>query len=334
MEQCEDRVVPANVIVNVTTLTDVVNANDGVTSLREAVIEANANVPTTQHRITFSKTLLGGAITLDPQLGQLTLEKSTFIDGSVGRITVQRDLAAPIKHRIFHIEPNTVCTLARLTLLNGSVEGALTAGCGGGVRSYGSLTVLDCEIRGNNAEVAGGGIYADGAGASLDVVGSAINGNSAWSLGGGGIFLGDGGIANISNSAIGLNSSDGYGGGIFIAGSGLANPAANVTLNAVEVVGNITKLCGGGIYAAKTAQGAGTNLTLAGNTNIHDNIVALADSGEGGGVYFGRGTITLAGVTIANNDAARGDGMYRVMGTTIAPNLNVTYVNDQEMVGP
>src|SRR5689334_19636840 len=58
--------------IQVTTTLDQVNANDGVTSLREALTQA-ASLPG-QDTITFAPSLAGGAITLSPSLGQLSLD--------------------------------------------------------------------------------------------------------------------------------------------------------------------------------------------------------------------------------------------------------------------
>ena len=75
-------------------------------------------------------------------------------------------------------------------------------------------------------------------------------------------------------------------------------------------------------------------------TSVHDNELLNSDAQQrkGGGIYLGTGTIYLGGendtVTIANNSATTGDGMYRAAGTSVGANPNVTYTNDQEYVEP
>ena len=63
----------------VTTLADVVDATDGVLSLREAVLEANA-APGLD-TITFADELRGGTIRLEPTLGSLVVTDDLVIDG-------------------------------------------------------------------------------------------------------------------------------------------------------------------------------------------------------------------------------------------------------------
>jgi hypothetical protein len=59
-------------------------------------------------------------------------------------------------------------------------------------------------------------------------------------------------------------------------------------------------------------------------------LLNVAITTKGGGVYFGAGTITLAGVTIDDNTAVSGTNLYRVTGTTLVddPNHTNTYSED------
>src|SRR5262249_40554874 len=77
LEVLEDRLVPAAPIT-VTTLLDVVNPNDGVTSLREAINASNAN-PSDADTIVFQPGLTGAInlSTTNPSKGQL------FVTGPV-----------------------------------------------------------------------------------------------------------------------------------------------------------------------------------------------------------------------------------------------------------
>lgn len=73
----------------VTTVADVVNAGDGVLSLREAVAQANATAAA--DTIVFAPSLEGQTLTLTA--GELTLAQDTTIDGDQnndGTINYQR----------------------------------------------------------------------------------------------------------------------------------------------------------------------------------------------------------------------------------------------------
>jgi hypothetical protein len=177
----------------------------------------------------------------------------------------------------------------------------------------------------------GGAIYT-APNSSLTIAGTTFTGNAATSTGGA-INIDNESSATISNSFFVLNTADSFGGGIYINSSTTANPTT-VTLHAVDVNGNRAEFRGGGIFVNSFPEGAGTTLTLKGGTTIQNNVVTTS-GGKGGGIYFGMGTINLDGVWIGNNDATQGDGMYRVNGTTknIGPG-GVTWVNDQEFVGP
>src|SRR5436190_10943209 len=111
LEFLEGRDVPSNATPTVDTLSDVVNANDGVTSLREALIETNNNIPDTFNTISFDSSIAGGTITLSDALGMrgLTISERTIISGPSGSsITIQRDPETAVNYRIFDIEGTSV----------------------------------------------------------------------------------------------------------------------------------------------------------------------------------------------------------------------------------
>jgi hypothetical protein len=57
--------------------------------------------------------------------------------------------------------------------------------------------------------------------------------------------------------------------------------------------------------------------------------------GQGGGIYFGAGTINLNSVWIGSNTADRGDGMYWVTGATVNIGYpGVTWYDDQVLEEP
>jgi predicted outer membrane repeat protein len=207
-----------------------------------------------------------------------------------------------------------------LTLSNGDLNQVLAHG--GAVYSFGNLTVENCKFVNNRTNNDGGALAAMGG--SLTVSGSTFTGNSAQQ--GGAIYVSLNVTATISSSSLVLNTATDQGGGLFILG-------ATVTLTGTDVNGNSAVNAGGGIHVS--SQGSvGSTLTLVGGTTVQNNLVTSA-SGQGGGIYFGNGTINLNSVWIGSNTATQGDGMYRVNGTTKnIGNPGVTWFDDQEFVGP
>ena len=135
------------VSVVVTTLADTVDDTDNVVSLREAIAAVDAG-----GTITFDASLAGGTITLAGT--QLEITKSLTIDASTlaGRITIN----ANQRSRVIFIDHNIDVVLKSL-----AVTGGWSWGNGGGILNMGSLTVNQCRIYENTANLSGGGIYSD-----------------------------------------------------------------------------------------------------------------------------------------------------------------------------
>jgi hypothetical protein len=153
----EDRTVLSTLLV--TTTVDEVNPNDPVLSLREAVIQANTDASNGHSdTIRFAARLGQATITLDPTLGQLELTGANpsareTIDGE-GRITV----SGGDKVRVFYVSPNTLATIARLTITDGLASEApetVVLRChGGGILNDtgANLTLTDDILRDNTAQ--------------------------------------------------------------------------------------------------------------------------------------------------------------------------------------
>ncbi|MFO0957351.1 MAG: choice-of-anchor Q domain-containing protein [Isosphaeraceae bacterium] len=169
--------------LTVTTITDVVDPTDGLTSLREAIAYANAHEgPDT---IVLSPGLVGrkGA-TIRLVGGPLVLTDgaTTTIRGpGAARLTIRGDG----RSRVFDVQGGSLA-LSGLAIANGR------AGSGGGVRNLGGqLEMTAVTLRGNRALLDGGGLYNEGI---ATLRGVTFDGNSA-GLGGG--------IANLGRLTIG-----------------------------------------------------------------------------------------------------------------------------------
>ena len=221
--------------MTVDTLDDSVNLGDGHTSLREAIFATNT-VPGPD-TINFAPALTAnGPAKILLTEGSLSITDSLTIDGPAANLlTID---AGSIDHfpepnpdiRAFDCAKNTDVTLADLTITGGSVSSS-----GGGVRSFGTLTVERCLVTGNHADLGGGLFnYYDG----LTVIDSTIAGNSATN--GGGI---SGQNISIVNSTISGNHAASRGGGITI-----YEPGGQVTITQSTITGNTADTKGGGIY--------------------------------------------------------------------------------------
>jgi len=151
-------------------------------------------------------------------------------------------------------------TLSQFTIRNGH------GSPGGGISNFGTLTVSNSTISGNNAYCpsepchnhgSGGGIFNVG---TLTVNNSTVSGNTAQDSGGG---IDSYAAATVTNSTITGNSSSFDGGGI-------ANCAGPLLVNNSTVVGNSTPVLGGGIYHDDR---------FGGTTTIQNSIVANSTSG-------------------------------------------------------
>ncbi|MDO4576353.1 MAG: MBG domain-containing protein, partial [Planctomycetia bacterium] len=264
-------------LLTVTTLNDVVDATDGVVSLREAIANAQ-NLDT----IFFSSDVfsIGSTITLNSELGALVIDKAIAIDASdyynAATGTPGITLDANSQSRVLEISGGSYAfpvTLIGLNLTGGNVTGD-----GGGIFFSNSLKLDRCVVAKCTATGYGGGIGATSDNVFLTVVASQITGNAA------GNYRGTNGY--------------GYGGGIGLYGSG-----CSVTLMNSQLCGNEATF-GGGVYT----RFSNTTLTFVGS------LIAGNRANTYGGI-FSAGSAVLANCTIAGNTALASGGVCFGTGT-------------------
>jgi Ca2+-binding RTX toxin-like protein len=317
----------------VTTASDVVNAADGVLSLREAVQQANATAAA--DTIVFANPLEGQTLTLTQ--GQLTLANDVSIDGDSNNDGSRVTVSGGDVSRVLGISgEGTDATLTDLVVRDGFVS----SGQGGGINlaAGNSLTLAGCIVQENTAgltenpfEGEAGAIFA-GAGSRLTVVDSAISGNEAPrfnSVGGilavgahltitrsvlegnsgsdvGAIALRDGSYLLLDRSTVRGNTGayykDGYAGGIQAISSTLVLRDSTISDNFGQYAG--------GIYLRDSGSSI-DRCTIAGNTSL--NYLGYGGTGGlsiGGDslVYLANSTITdnISGSNYATNDSGSG----------------------------
>ncbi len=233
-------------------------------TLREAINDAGST------DITFAAGLTGPITLAKPSDGggQLVINKTLAITGPSGGIVVRRRSTDP-EFRILRIGTSGNVALTNLTIRNGKIGGG-----GGGILSFGPLTLTNSTVSGNSADF-GGGIDNH---ARLTIVHSTIVSNT-----GGGIFNHNNQTLAITTTTVGQNT-----------GRGLVNDGGTLTLTSSTVAENV----GGGISQARGT----STLRL---TRVVDN----STTGRGGGIFLSQGDMTIRTSTIARNSAATGGGI-------------------------
>ena len=247
-------------IFTVTTLNDVVDSDDGLLSLREALSlsETSAGADT----IAFDASLLTGGkgtITTNATLAIADLSGQVTIDGDVDNDGIADiTIDGQDSHRVFEIWSDVAMTglvvtggnavgdgggilvghgsglTGRLEFSDGAVTDSTASGSGGGIRADGSLTLTDSTVSGNSAAY-GGGVWADGA----TILNVAILDNAA-SVQTGGLHAQGG--TSVENATIAGNAATTAIGGLHLIGGSFASH--------ITVTGNSD----GGAYADGVAQ--------------------------------------------------------------------------------
>lgn len=279
----------------VTTELDVVNADDGLLSLREAVAIANGN--SDADSITFAVGLAGKSIVLTG--GELTIAATVSIDGDVNKdnradITISGNGAT----RIFNISGGTTdVDLLSLTLSggNGNNQG------GGAISATGiaTLDLVDTTISNNTARIGGGGVFVDGGAVTATRV--LLTGNIAFDAFGGLAGVGGGGFGGgiaVQNGSLSLTSSTVHGNTASLTGGGINVSNAPLSLLNSTVTGNVATPNAGFGGAGAGISGADASTTIT-NSVVAGNI----------GTSYGTpsdvsGTVGTAGNSVFGSDVA------------------------------
>ena len=255
---------------NVTVTTDATDAvaGDGVCddgsghcTLRAAIQEANASPGQ-------------DVITLPAGIFTLTIPGAGEQFAATGDLDIRDDLTLigdPSSSvidgggldRVFEVLSGHRVNFSHLTVRNGSE----TSGGGGGIHTFGDLTLTNCVVAANTTTNLGGGIRSTTS-ATLTLVESSVNGNSAAGSGGG-IMMNQGTATLIGTTVSGNSASSGDGGGI-------KSLEGQLTLVNSTVSGNSAPSgAGGGLLASYTGSSPTLSLTLS-NSTITANSAAAA----------------------------------------------------------
>ncbi len=265
-------------------------ADDGLGTLRQAIASANSG-----DTVDFAPTLAGQVIGLTG--GSIRVESDIVIDASSapGIEVSGNDL-----DRVFVIASSVDVEIRGLTITHGfssDFDG------GGAIDNQGSLTLLDCSIKGSSA-LYGGAIDTDG---SLSLVRCEILNNH--STDGGGAFYNLYGILTITDSTIANNQSAFDGGAI-------VNEDGMLTVENSTIADNRADGDGGGVIS--TGFSAAATCTC-----IHSTITGNVAGGLGGGIRIADGTCHLENGIVADNQGS-GDPDISKESITSSPTLTAS----------
>ncbi len=288
----------------VTTTADTVDADENITSLREAVTLANFN--TGADTIVFAPGVSGGLIRVS---STLNITEALTIDGDINGddrpdVTLTGDASDnDITIGIANITDIAASTglladnvqvlksTAALTL-NGLVITGGSGVDGGGVFAAGDLAVTNSTISGNMASGDGGGVNGQ---SLVNLTDTALSGNVATN--GGAVFSTS--IATLENVTLSGNTASGNGGALQASIAKVYT--STITGNSADGSGDAFRTTGGGGLEIANS------ITIAngGDTDIASNVSGATV--QNGGKIFGS-DVTTALATFANL-AANGGGL-------------------------
>jgi hypothetical protein len=319
LEILEDRTVPSTFVVD--HLADDTVGSGLTGSLRYALTNAADN-----DHITFGVT---GTINLTGALPNLA--HGISIEGpGAAQLTVRRNTGG--SYGIFVVGSGATVSISGLSITNGYTD-SLSRFFGGGIDNLGTLTVSDCTISGNTANV-GGGILNGG---TLTVSDCTISGNTANTDGvstgsnseGGGVF--NDGTAVLRNSTISGNRATLNGGGLSNGSPLYYEDGGVMTVSNCTISDNVAAAYSeeGGNYGGNGISNAGV-MTVSDST-ISGNGSGIVRPGVGGGILNLDGaSMEITNSTISNNRKDDGGGIFNLGQMTISDSTisgNATYTD-------
>ena len=257
------------------------HTSEGTCSLRAAIMQGNhldtpairIEVPAGIYTITIPR---GGSAfdaedTGDFNLAPLNGNQAIYIHGAGAATTI---IDGHHTERVFSVVDGTRATIAQVTIRNG------TTLSGAGISNFGTLTLADSIVEGNEG-ADGGGIRSSGI---LTVVRSTIRSNTATR--GGGLYLA--GTSTLRGSTVHNNGAN-DGGGIYS-----TSPLLYLVNTTVST--NYANTNGGGIYSSGTSNLY--NASVVNNDADHDRD---ENGGIGGGVYVAAGTFGISNTLVVQN---------------------------------
>lgn len=344
VEVVEERTLLTTLTINVDTVTDVVNPGDGMTSLREAILQANA---ASQEEVVINLDIAG----MPTETYTLSIGASGMDDAASGDLNITSGASVVIRgaddgstaidfrsgsSRVFHIESQSHRVEIEDLTLRGAVLGEgggaiLNQGflelddvvvelsssdtSGGGLANLGTATVVDSVFDQNTASSSAGGAILNAG--TLTVANSSLTTNTA-DLDGGAI-LNTGGFAAIETSTLSGNMATGDGGAIAVSGGNVSVNFSQISSNTATNGGGVLVEGAGSLFLDSSTLNSNTASMLGGglrvdsqatvvNSTLSGNVANSISAGGGGISVSTSGSLDLTNATLAGNVAASGDG--------------------------
>ncbi len=271
-------------LFTVNTTADTVNADpgngdafdtDGYTSLRAAVMEANALRGS--HEIQLDEGIYQLSITSSNVNNDASATDLDILPGAditvVGAGAELTTIDAQELFRIFHVHSGATLNVRDVRLTGGRISSTDDGGGGGGaiLVSGGALKLSDSTVAGNSGLLRG-----------------AIDVNSGSATIAGTLF---------QDNFAGLNNHDGFGGAI-------SQRSSEVTVDTSQFIGNSTSRDGGAVYNLGGS-------TMISNSELRGNFVgeSLRNPSGAGGAIYNAGTMELSDVSVIENAAGYAGGV-------------------------
>ncbi len=268
----------------VTTTDDVVNAGDGVLSLREAVSQANATAAA--DTIVFASAIEGQTLVLTG--GELTASRDLTIDGNQNNDESAITISGNRASRILDVTGSeTDVSIRDLTMTGGRTEEEF----GGAIHFVArSLSISNSSMSDNYAYGGGGAVRFNGT--NLNITNSAFFSNEA---GAGGAILIDGGDTFIASSNFIQNGS-------YVGGAIRSNSTGKTLIQDSMFLQNSGRYDGGALFVRGDLalqscqvshcsargtygfQGRGGGIEVFGSASITDSTISYNSSDFGGGI--------------------------------------------------
>ncbi|MCA9127265.1 MAG: DUF11 domain-containing protein, partial [Planctomycetales bacterium] len=307
LESLENRRLLATInVAGACTLIDAISSANSDTAIAGCTAGSGADTIALQANSTHTFTTINNGTTGEGDNGLPVISSNITIEGNGS--TIRRDTNATDKFRLFFVVPSGTLTLKNSTVTGGvatrNTPDADFHSYGGGIRSSGTLHIINSQIIGNTAGRGGGVAFTFNGGGTIS--GSTISGNSS-EVQGGGVHVRTASVT-ISNTTVSGNNGGTQGGGI----SGAADSSSSQLWKVIgSTISGNTAFQAGGL--------AGSGITSLANSTVSGN---LTNGGNGGGV-INFGTMSITNSTITANQKFGGAGGILVKGPTTLTNTIV-----------